>query len=116
MTWKMWGTPWDSGELSNTNLKQKIIFSENTIVKSIRTWVIVFNDPTFTNISMKIYAQDSNTGSPDDVGVLLHTSVNSFTKAEILTTEDNAAKELYFNFNTPTFVKDIDYFIVMSAR
>jgi hypothetical protein len=73
-------------------------FSEDFILKVIRTWVILYNDPTFSALWLRVYS--NNGGYP---GKLLHTSSNYWTRDQV-SAQDNAARELYFEFdNTPVF-------------
>lgn len=94
MTFSVWANEWASGELSNTNLYQPVIFNQNTILRAIRTWVIVYNDPSFTNLNCKIYSNDVQTSAPK---LLLYTSTNTVLKADLYT-DDYAVREIYFEF------------------
>lgn len=96
MAWKVWGDRYETGELGDTGRDQPVIFNKDVVLLAVRTWIIVYNDPTFTSLNMKIYSDRAGVQ-----GQLLHTSDNSFTKAEILT-EDNGVREIYFEFNAPT--------------
>lgn len=109
MAMRVWGQRWESGELSTTDLSQRIIFNNNIALKAIRTQIIVYNDPTFTDLNMKIYS-DRN-GSPQK---LLATSTNSLTKAEIHT-QANALKEIYFEFDNVSFNGFDTYHLVING-
>jgi len=93
----VWARDWGSGELSNTTQFQPFKMNKNVQLKAIRTQILIYNNPTFTNINCKIYTDDYQNGvhSP---GVLLATSTDSRTKAD-MTSEDYGAIETYFNFD-----------------
>jgi hypothetical protein len=73
--------------------------NENTVLLGCRIWVIVYGDPAFTDLSMKIYGDNQDAGAgehyPDG---LIATSTNSLTKAQIITL-DNGVKEIYFDWD-----------------
>lgn len=96
MSWIVWGDDWETGELASTAKYQPIRFNGNYIIKAIRTWVIVVNDPVFTNLNMKLYSNEvvSAINTPKK---LLHTSTDVRAKSEIHTL-GNAVKEIYFTF------------------
>lgn len=97
MPFKVWGVPYETGQLGSTDIYQPVRFNTNLILKAVRIWIIVNDDPTFTNLYMKIYS-DSHGALTHAPGKLLHTSTNSLTKSEIIT-EANGVKEIYFTFN-----------------
>ncbi len=70
-----------------------------TRLKAVRSWFIAYNNPTFTQLEMRIYA--NNLGMPTD---LLHTFDKVWTLSEI-TSSAYAAKELYFDFTTPIWLR-----------
>lgn len=67
--------------------------TKNMVVHGVHIGMALYNDPAFTDIRMKIYA-DRN-GSP---GKLLATSTTVYTKAEVLLVEDHALKFAGFLF------------------
>lgn len=98
MGWTVYGDPYESGsELTDQSKFQPVIMPDNTIIKGVRTWVIVVDDPTFTDLSMQIYSNRDDGGDPSP-GKLLHTSTDVRTKAQILT-DNSANKEIYFSFD-----------------
>lgn len=98
MGWEVYGQPYDTGELSDTSYYQSFRLNQDTIIKTIRTWFIVFNDPIFTDLTAKIYATDDQiedgTFPPTK---LLHTS-DSRLKSQIHTL-DYGARETWFQFS-----------------
>lgn len=97
MAWTVWGDDWEDGQLSNTDKSLTIRFNDNYIIRAIRTWIIVYNDPVFTNLNMKFYSNEvvSAVNTPKK---LLTTSTDVRTKAEIHTLP-YAVKEIYFTFD-----------------
>lgn len=118
MAWTVWGRRWDTGELANTAMFASFRMNTDTILKAARTWVIVFNNPTFTSLNAKIYSDEVRTISGTKTGhtpvTLLHTSTDSRTKAEIHTL-DHGVKETYFTFNEIPLQKDTWYNFVINA-
>lgn len=86
---------------------------DDIILRAVRTWVVVYNAPTFTNLSMKIYSNNTESGS-NAPGVLLHSSTTQWNLAD-LTTEDNAVKEIYFEFPDVSLNGVDEYNFVVSA-
>ncbi len=93
MTYSVFGQRWAAGELLNTSVFQPFKPVNDLVIRAFRTKIIVFNDPVFTDLNMKIYSDDL--GTPKE---LLHTSTNVRTKAQ-LHVDDNAVKETFFQFN-----------------
>lgn len=113
MGWRVFGDPWETGELENKTKFVTIEFGSNKIIRAIRTWVIVYNDPVFTNLNMKIYSNEvvSSDNTPKK---LLATSTNTLTKAEIITL-DNGVKEIYFEFDDFPVVGADKYNLVING-
>lgn len=109
MGWTVWGTELISTDLTSTAIYQPITFNDDIILRAVRTWVIVYNDPVFTDLSLKIYSNDA--GLPKK---LLATSTNVITKAEMIT-ETNGVKEIYFEFNYPSFNGADTYHFVLNG-
>lgn len=111
MGWRVWGEPLFTADFGGAPVRyMPIIFrndGENFVLKAIKTWLIVYNNPSFTSFEMRIYS--SRNSAPGD---LLHTSSNVQTKASIHTLA-NACKEIYFDFNKPVFDKDDTYYLVL---
>lgn len=96
--WRVWGESFsDASDLTSTRVFQPVRFNKNVILKGVRTWVVVYNNPTFTNLNMKIYSNDAQQSSytPKEV---VSTSNDVRTKSEIHTLS-NAVKEIYFTFD-----------------
>lgn len=115
MVWTVYGSIYENGsDLTDTTLFQPVKFPENTIVKGVRTWIILASDPTFTDLNMKVYSNREDSGDPAP-GVLLHTSTDTRLKSEILTTEDNGVREIYFTFNDINLKANDTYHFVING-
>lgn len=110
--WTVYGTPYASGELSNTTVFQKITYHDDLVIKAMRCWVILVDNPIMTGLRMKVYGEDQQTGS---IGSLLETSTNSWSTSTILQTNTSGVKEIYFEFSPFSVKADSDYFIVLNA-
>lgn len=111
--WKVYGDPFESGELANTNKFVTAKFINNKILIGVRTWIICYNDPKFTSLNMKIYSNEV-VGGLNTCKKLLYTSTNTILKSEIITL-DNGAKEIYFDFNKIPINGDDRYNFVLSG-
>lgn len=112
MAWRVFGERFETSDFTAPyRVYQPIKFasltSKNVRVKAIRTWFIVYNNPTFTSISLKIYS--SRSGTP---GSLLYTSSNSITKSQLIT-EDNGPKECFFEFDQPFAVDGNKQYVIV---
>ena len=101
MAWKVWGDQLDTADLTSTNKSQAVTFGEDTILLAVRTWVIVYNDPPFTSLNLKIYSNEVISGA-NTPKKLLATSNNVQLKADVHTLS-NGAKEIWFDFNFPVY-------------
>lgn len=71
----------DTADLSSGLTRyQKVIPTENTVLRGFQTWFFVWNDPTFTDIYFQIYSLQGTTPKK-----LLYTSTNSILKADLHT-------------------------------
>lgn len=96
MAFRVWGCPYETSDAVDNNVFQPIKMNSNIILKAFRVWVIFYDNPSFTNLRMKIYS-DRTTPLAHNPGKLIATSTNSFTKNEI-STYANAVREIYFEF------------------
>lgn len=108
MSWKIWGEVLKASYyVTLPTIYQPVRFTndddQNIVLTAVRTWIIVYNLPTFTNVQMRVYSDQGN-----QPGQLLFTSTNSYTLAQ-LTSEDNAAREVYFEFSNAHFNHDDVY-------
>lgn len=110
MTYSVFGQRFGSGELSSAAMFQPFKPVNDLVLRAMRTKIIVFNDPVFTDLNMKIYSD--NGGSP---GELIHTSTTSRTKAQ-LHTQDNGVKETFFQFNDVPLKGGDTYHIVINGN
>lgn len=110
MGWRVFGERFETADFSGSpRVYQKITFNSDIVLLAIRTSFIVYNDPTFTALSLKIYS--NNAGAP---GKLLHTSTNTVSKTSLCTLE-NGVKECYFEFTNKPMFKGLDSYILVPA-
>lgn len=96
-------------ELTGTTTYQPFIPNSNILMNAIKVLVMIYNNPSFTGLTAKIYS--------DRGGVplkLLHTSTNSWTKAQI-TAQDNGLREIYFEFSNIPLQAETRYHVVFQA-
>ena len=110
MAWSIFGDSYDTdSDLSNGTKSIRIKWNDNIILQYVRTWVVFFNDPGITNLTMKIYADEN-----ESKGDLLYSSLTTHTKAEMLTL-DNGIKEVYFEFDKPSMDANNYYHLVLTG-
>lgn len=108
MSWRVFGERIETADMSAPfRVYMPVEFNSDFLLKAIRTWFVIYNDPVFTSIEMRIYSNRSN--AP---GKLITTSSNVQLKADVHT-EDNAAKGIYFEWDTPkSFEAGDRYYLV----
>lgn len=94
MSYRIWAEAFSHGDLSTTRVWHPFVPDNSIVFKGCKIDILVMGDPTFTSLNMKIYS-NSVDNTP---GKLLATSSNSVLKSEILTTEDNAVANIFFEF------------------
>lgn len=108
--WRVWGEILETSDLSGTRVYQPYKPNKNIVIIGCRVWIVVYNDPSFTDLNMKIYSNDSD----DAPEALLATSTDVRTKSEIIT-DTNGVKEIYFNFNNFGMQKNDTYNFVLNG-
>ncbi len=111
MGWRVWGRSFYTSDFSGAPVVHQPFIPRNDgidfVLKAMRTWFIVYNNPTYTSIEMRIYS--NNGGAP---GKLIATSSNVQLKADLCTL-DNGAKETWFHWSNPVALdKDETYHFV----
>jgi hypothetical protein len=110
--------PWThyADELSTADMTGKSRFlrfspSENVVIVAMRTWIVLINPPSFTNLHCKLYGDRA--GLP---GGLIATSTNSFARNDLLETHNYGAKEIYFEFSPKISLnQSLNYHFVLNA-
>lgn len=110
-TWSVYGHPIYSTMTAKIDIHQSITFDKPVIVKACRIWLVLNNPPSFTNLEMRIYTEDSSVPANYH---LLHSSTNTLDKSDLMT-ENYACKEVYFEFNNINLSKDREYFFTIAA-
>ena len=109
MTWTIWGERFKNSDFSgDPRVTQPFTLAENTKIKSLRTWFVIFNDPSFTELSMDIRADQGGVATET-----IYTFDKVWTLAEMLEVESYGLKEIYFDFDVPKVLKaDTQYHLV----
>lgn len=108
MSWRMIGTPILTADLPATVSQKFRHPSKNVLVKGVQCGIILYNDPAFTTLEARIYSDNGGTAKK-----LLATSSNSWSKAEILTTEIHGLKFIGFSFDGITLIENEWYHLVL---
>jgi len=90
--WDVYGVPFTTSSFNNGTLSVRARMNNEIILKYARTGLILYNDATFTNVTMKIYYD--NNGS---IGSLYKASTTTWNKADIFTLK-NGYMSIYFDF------------------
>jgi hypothetical protein len=91
----VYGRPYTTAEAQATTVAQKFTPDENCLLKALRVTVIQYGDPSYTSVQARVYGDRA--GLP---GVLIATSSNSQTKANIANGVANSYSSIYFEFST----------------
>lgn len=92
MSWRIIAERFDTADFSGSPVHSaRAVFTYDTALKAVRTWVVFFNTPSFSSLEMRIYSNASNATSQ-----LLHTFTKTWTLAEI-TDQPYAVQEIYFD-------------------
>lgn len=109
MGWRVWGEWYPTAAMSNTTFYQPAIFDANYSIIGCRIWVINYNDPAFTALTMKVYSNFN--GAPK---ALIATATNTQPKASVFT-NTNGAREIFFNFDQLNVRDGETYHFVLNA-
>jgi hypothetical protein len=109
MARQWFGRQYNTGELVKATCYQSFTPTVNISLKALRIYIIVYGDPVLTELKAHIYT--SRSSAPYG---LLMTSTNSYSKAQI-TTSDNGAREIYFEFTPKHLLSGDTYFVTLSA-
>ena len=109
MAWTVYGDRYTSTGYNDFEMLQPVVMNKNAIIQYAKAWIIAYNDPTFTNMTMKIFAYNNAVK-----GKLLYSSTTTLTKAQIITLA-NGIKEVYFEFDNETLHKDNTYYFALGG-
>jgi len=110
MAWTVYADSYDTdADLTNGVKTVRFKLNGKYIIRYIRTWLVFYNNPGLTNITMKIYADESS-----EKGDLLYSSSTTHTKAEIITS-NNGVREVYFQFADIALDGDNYYHAVLTG-
>lgn len=111
MSWTQWGDTFSTSDMTTKSRYLRFSPDRNIVLKAMRTWIILYNPPNFTDLTCKLYAD--NLGLP---GGLIASSTTMWDKTELLTTQNYGTKEIYFEFEpTISLNADIYYHFVLSS-
>jgi len=95
---------------SSPNKYQKVIPGNNLLLRSVRSWVIQFANPTYTAVGMKLYT--NNAGVP---GVVLATSSTTWTKAAMFAAVAHGLTDVYFEFDYVPLKANETYHVALTV-
>lgn len=80
-----------TAEYSGTPVRSaRAVIAKDTALRAVRTWIVLFNNPVFTELQMRVYSSLNN--APDQ---LLYTFDTKWTLSQ-LSSEPYAVQEVYF--------------------
>ncbi len=103
MSWDVYGDQFTTAEMVGKTQTLRFKPTKNIVLKAIRTSFVFFNDPSFSNLHVKLYADRNG-----DAAGLIGQSTNSHEKADLLS-DNSAWVETYFEFAEITLRKDVFY-------
>lgn len=114
MTSRIWADTYDTtGEAEDASKYVTVVPSDNMILRAVRTWVVFVDDPAYTSLVMKIYANNAVDDTPSYVQ---YTSTDVRTKAEIdPDSNGNGFREIYFTFDDISLRAGDKYHFVLNA-
>lgn len=109
--WTHYGDEFSTSDLTTKSRYLRFSPDRNIVMKAMRTWIILYNPPNFTDLTCKLYADVA--GMPAG---LIASSTTMWDKADLLTTQNYGAKEIYFDFSpTISLNETLYYHFVLSA-
>lgn len=113
MGWRVWGDDFTTADMTGVTKAQAFVTNKNVVLRAVRTWFIVINDPVFTSINALIYSNDvvASANTPRD---LIATSTDNRTKAELHSLA-HGVKETYFTFDDVPLQENTTYNLVINA-
>lgn len=108
MTWRFLADEFESGDLAAPAVYQGLTIRKNLLIKAVRTWIVSYNNPTYTSLSLKIY---SNAGGFPDA---LLASSSPVIKSS-LGSATYFAKEIYFELADFSAAKNTTYFLSLDG-
>ena len=109
MAWQIYADQYSTAEMSDASKSALITFDKSEIIIATRVWILIYNNPPFTSLNMKIYSNDGGFAKK-----LIATSTNVQLKADIHTL-DNAIKEIWFDFNKVNVREGDSYHFVING-
>lgn len=107
-TWRKIINAYDTTDATTTSARQVITPADDITLVSIRAEIAQYDNPTWTSVTMKLYAFDGT-----NVRGLIANSFTSYTKAECFTLA-NGFKSLPFNFANVQLKAGTAYAVVVN--
>jgi hypothetical protein len=105
MAWSVYADSYDNDtDYLNGAKSVRFKLNSNKVIKHIRTWVVVLNDASFTNITAGIYYDKAD----ETKGDLVAASTTTHLKAAVVTS-NNGVRSLYFTFDEVALNGDAYY-------
>lgn len=111
MTYRIWADDFSSADMTGVTKFVTFKPNKNIALRAVRAKFVVYSDPVFTDIHARIYSANASDNTP---GVLLYTSSDVRTKAEVHTLA-NGVKETYFTFADVPLQADTYYNVVING-
>ena len=110
MTWRVYHDNLATSDLSDTNFSTKFKMLKNVILTGIRMQILFQDDPSFTNVTLKLYASKADLS----LGALIANSTTTLAKAAIFT-QNSSVSDLFFAFSNINLRVDETYFVVLNG-
>jgi hypothetical protein len=98
MAWTVWGEILETADIAASPSKRvylKARINQDSVLIAMRTWFIMYGDPTFTSLTMDIFSNNEQTGLPS---TKIMESTTVWTKAQLLTLA-HGVKGMQFKFD-----------------
>lgn len=107
MTWSVYGKPYyNDSDMTDTSIYQRVSFREAKTIRAMLVDLIFYNDPTFTDLTLKIYGVGPSG--------LIYTS-SPRIKTALGISEPYAVSQVYFEFNDVALAAETEYDFVLNA-
>lgn len=111
MAWQVFGARFETADFTGDPVHFQCFTPAKTLaLKAIQSWFVLYNNPTFAGLKMKIYSVKNSIPYQ-----LLWTSDENIADADVLLTYDNGIKALYFGFSTPPYLRGGDTYAIVPA-
>lgn len=106
---RLWGRIAET--LTGTEIYQPFLPGQDFILRGLRHWIVLLNNPTVSTLRCSIYANNSTTNLPS---TKIADASNTWEKSDLLT-QTHGFFEIYFDFNFVPLQADTRYHVVFTA-